>query len=133
MKHFQFLILFCGLFNFTLFGQEQRNEPYSFKFNRIDYFAPAGPYSESMSKIFKCNTYITIDLNVKTVTILTYYSDGPTESTYKIEEVIEKDNFYRFTCRASNYAEVIIDLDFSVKWIKRTIPHNGIYHKFYNY
>ena len=133
MKQYLFLTLFFCLFSLTLFGQEESNEPHFFKFNRIDYFAPAGPYSPSTSKVFKSNSYITIDLNLKTVTILTYFSDGPTESTYKIEKITENDSFYRITCQANNYAEVIIDLDYSSKWIKRTIPHNGIYHKYYNY
>ena len=133
MKHYLFFTLFYCLFSFILFGQEQNNGPYFFKFNRIDHFAPAGPYSPSTSKVFKSNSYITIDLNLKTVTILTYFSDGPTESIYKIEKITENKSFYRITCLASNYAEVIIDLDFSSKWIKRTISHNGIYHKYYNY
>mgnify|MGYP004090642483 CR=1 FL=1 len=69
------------------------------------------------------------------ITIISYFSNEPTESIYKIEKVskLQNNEYYRITCLASNYAEVIIDLNTKGRWIKRKISHNGIYHKYYNY
>lgn len=133
LKQYLPLIIIFFLFNKSMLGQEQNNEPYIYKFNRIDYFSPAGQYSPSSSKVFKSNSYIIIDFVLETITILTYFSDGPTESKYEIQKITENGSSYRIICQASNYAEVIIDLDKSAKWIKRTITHNGIYHKYYNF
>ncbi len=114
---------------------QEDNEPYLFKFNRIDYFAPGSEYLSSVSKTLKNNTYITVDFSSQKVTILTYFSNEPTESIYKIKKVSElkSNNFFRLNCQATNYAEVIIDISADSKWIKRKITHNGIYHKYYNY
>lgn len=135
MKNINKILIVISIFftNSNLFCQE--TEPYFFKFNRIDYFAPATSFSPSSSKTFNSNSYITIDLNSEKVTILTYFSDGPTESIYKIIKIseLQNDDYYRITCKASNYSEITIDLNQNGKWIKRRIPHNGIYHKYYNY
>ena len=129
----KFILMSVLLLNTFLYGQE--NNRYFFQYNRIDYFAPAGPYSPSQSKILKNNTYINIDLNLSKVSILTYFSNEPNESVYEIKNIsqLQNNSYFRFTCQASNYAEVIIDIEKSGEWIKRTIPHNGIYHKYYNY
>ncbi|WP_373060461.1 hypothetical protein [Zunongwangia sp. H14] len=134
--------IFIGLviifiFSLKAFTQEE-TEPYYFEYNRIKYFAPAGPISNAESKILKYNSYITIDLNIGQVIILTYSSDGPNKSIYEIKNISElqtnKGNgqFFILDCRASNHAKVLIELSYSGEWIKRTIPHNGIYHKYYS-
>ena len=118
----------------NLYCQED-DESYLFKFNRIEYYAPGSEYLPSVSKTLKNNTYITVDFNQEKVIILTYSSNNPTESIYKIKKIndLQDNNYYRLTCLASNYAEVIIDIKSDGKWIKRKITHNGIYHKYYNY
>ncbi len=127
-------ILSILFFTGNLYSQED-DEPYLFKFNRIDYYAPGSEYLPSVSKTLKNNTYITVDFNLEKVVILTYFSNEPTESIYKIKKISELQNnsYYRLTCQATNYAEAIIDISADSKWIKRKITHNGIYHKYYNY
>lgn len=129
---FSLIIILSLPFRFHLIGQEN-NEPYVLKFNRVDFFVPSYSHSISKSETLKNISYITIDFNLKKITILTFFSDGPSESIYTFQNTIDKGNFYRIICQASNYAEVIIDIENSAKWISRTITHNGIYHKYYNY
>lgn len=136
MKNLNFIILVLGLFllNGNATAQE---EPLQFKFNRIDYFAPAGPLSGSENKTFKNTSYITIDVELEEITVLTYFSDPPTESIYKIQDISELNSdkgqgkYYKITTLATNYATVIFELNIDGNWIKRKIPHNGISHTYY--
>ena len=126
-------VILILVYTTNLYSQEDK--PYLYKFNRIDYYAPGSQYLPSTKKTLKNNSYITIDFNLQKITIISYFSNEPTESIYKIEKVskLQNNEYYRITCLASNYAEVIIDLNTKGRWIKRKISHNGIYHKYYNY
>jgi len=131
MKKF-FLLIFILSTTIRSYSQSEY-EPINIKFNRIYYFAPGNEFSQTVSKITKTSTYITIDFNLNTVSILTYYSNPPTESSYEIKSIDNSlENIYKFTCQASNYAEVIIEYNLLKGIITRKIPHNGISHKYYN-
>jgi len=137
MKTLRFLLIILS--NFLVVEAIAQQNPCVLKYNRIDYFAPAGPYLPGENKTMHLNTRITIDTEQKYVEVLTYYSDGPVQSKYEIKEISDlKDSkgdgkYFTLTCQASNYAAVVIDVSEQVHWIKRTIPHNGIIHKYYNY
>ncbi|RFC54044.1 hypothetical protein DXU93_10925 [Brumimicrobium aurantiacum] len=108
-------------------------EPVSIKFNRVYYFAPESQLSPTISKVRKISTYVNIDFEFNTIKIVTYYSNPPKESTYTIKSIDNSNSsLYKFVCRASNYAEVIIEVDLSDLTVTRKVTHNGILHKYYN-
>lgn len=115
-----------------------QNEPYYYIYNTVNYFAPADSHSSSKNKTSYEKSEVSIDLNTNKIIIKVNYSDGPVETIYTIKKVSEliynqsDGQFYTFTCLASNYAEVIIDVSKEAKWVRRKIAHNGITHKFYN-
>lgn len=117
----------------------QSKEKITLKFNRMEHFAPADRFSSASMETFKHNSYITIDLNENTYTILIYWDDGPIEHVYTIDRISElqpsegKGRYFTITCYASNYAKVYIDLHEKGDWVKDTTVHNGIYRLFYNY
>lgn len=109
------------------------SEPINIKFNRVHYFFPGDEFSVSITNVKKISSYVTIDFELNTVEILTYYSNPPTESTYKIKSIDNtKGSLYKFVCIASNYAEVIIEIDLTKMVVTRKVTHNGILHKYYN-
>lgn len=134
MRNFMKLILFLILCTSSFYTLSQtENEPVNIKFNRVYYFAPADQFSETKSEIIKASSYVTIDFELNSIKILTYFSNPPTESTYTIKSVDNsKSNLYKFVCSASNYAEVIIEVDLSNMTVTRKVTHNGILHKYYN-
>lgn len=112
-------------------------DPLYLKFNTIDIFAPPGPYLDAIVKTTYEKSEIVLDFELATFSIKTYYTDGPVESTYKVIAVseLQDDNgegsYFILTCEASNYAEVIIELNKEGNWVRRLITHNGIVHKYY--
>lgn len=130
MKSVFFLIMISA----SIIGYSQSTEePLSLKFNRIYYFAPSTEFLPSKSEVKKINSYLTIDFELNTINIVSYYSNPPTESTYTIKSIDNSNsNLYKFVCSASNYAEVIIELDISNNKVTRKVTHNGILHRFYN-
>ena len=130
-----FSILIFFLISSVSYSQ---NEPYYYIFNTVNYFAPADSHSSSVNKTSYEKSEVTIDLNTNKIIIKVNYSDGPVESVYTIKKISELNNnyndgqYYTFTCLASNYAEVIIDVSKEANWVKRKITHNGITHKYYN-
>ncbi len=124
-----FIVSITATFTFSQTG----NEPVSLKFNRVNYFAPGSQYSKTISEIDKAYSYITIDFELNSIKILTYYSNPPSESIYVIKSVDNSiSNLYKFVCRASNYAEVLIEVDLTDHTVMRKVIHNGIIHKYYN-
>lgn len=136
MKKIRFLLII--LYFFLTNEVVAQQEPYILKYNRIDYFAPASPYLPVENKTMYLNTRITIDTEQRWVEIVTYYSDGPVKSKYEIKSISDlKDSrdgrYFTLKCQANNYAEVVIDVSEAIEWVRRTIPHNGITHKYYSY
>lgn len=124
-----FIFSITAFFTFSQTG----DEPVSLKFNRVYYFAPGNQYSKTISEIDKASSYINIDFELNSIRILTYYSNPPSESIYIIKSVDNSiSNLYKFVCSASNYAEVIIEVDLSDQTVTRKVIHNGIIHKYYN-
>lgn len=130
MKIILFLIFsITATFTFSQTG----NEPVSLKFNRVYYFAPGSQYSKTISEIDKANSYINIDFELNSIKILTYYSNPPSVSIYVIKSIDNSiSNLYKFVCSASNYAEVLIEVDLTDHTVMRKVIHNGIIHKYYN-
>jgi|SRR5690554_2583005 len=131
MKKCIFIIVL--FFNLDVTSAQDGNRPFVFQFNKIEYYSPANIHFPSKSEIIENNSIITVDLDLESIEIISLYHPAPAKSTYRIKEIYERETFIRFICEANNYAEIIIDLDSSLNWVKRTVIHNGIYHKFYNY
>ena len=138
MKSKIFTLFSISLFSLISNISYSQNEPYYYVFNTVNYFAPADSHSTTINKTSYEQSEVTIDLNTNKIIIKVNYSDGPVESIYTIKKVSELNysqsdgQFYTFTCLASNYAEVIIDVNKEAKWVRRKITHNGITHKYYN-
>ncbi|GEP96152.1 hypothetical protein [Chitinophaga cymbidii] len=136
MKALQFLIfIIC---TYTNINAKAQGKPYVLKYNRIDYYAPASPNLPAENKTMNLDSKFIIDIEKNFVEILVFYSDGPVKSKYEIKEFSdikeskEGGKYFTLKCQGNNLATVVIDVNKQVRWIKRTIPHNGIVHKFYN-
>lgn len=125
-------LIIISTLSFYTFSQKG-NEPLNLTFNRVYYYAPGNQILETESEIIKASSYITIDLEMNAIKIITYFSNPPTESTYSIKSLDNVNkNLYKFVCSASNYADIIIEVDIEKLTVTRKVLHNGILHQYYN-
>ena len=123
------LILIVYLFIPLLFYCQENVE---YEFNKINFFAPATQFSNAINKTSFTKSKTTVFFNENTISILVFYPDEIIKSKYNIEKVNDKGDYYSFVCLAENSSTVFIDIQKNGNWIKRTVKHNGIIHKFYN-
>ena len=134
-KNITIFLLILIFFSLKINAQ---NNSYIFNFNSINYFAPADNQFNSINKTTYDETEIIIDFSTNKILLKTYYSDGAVNSTYEIIKISDINNNYKksdflvLTCRATNYSEVVFEVNLKNEFITRKIIHNGIIHKYFN-
>lgn len=106
---------------------------YEYKFSKIEYFAPASMNLPQQNEILYTPSIITLDTNNHIIHISTLHTDNEIiKNTYRIKSITDLGELYKFVCIASNYSEVLIEVNTKSNWIRRTVIHNNITHKYYN-
>lgn len=98
----------------------------------MSFFAPASQYTKNANQTLRVYSIVEINQIDNVITISVFYDDETIKSKYKIEKITDKGDYYSLQCLAENYSTSIIDIQKSGIWVKRTIKHNGIIHKFFN-
>lgn len=126
MKYLFIIIFFIGI-------NIKAQNIFEFKFTKIEYFTPASINLPQKNEILNNKSIITLNLDNQSINISTLYPDNEIiESNYQIKSLININGIYKYICLASNYSEVIVEINTKSNWIRRTVTHNNITHKYYN-